>query len=128
MWRSSLDFDCDCAVLWTALHVTIELQHKYRYAACSDGNMRRLTSHALYCTHFPGLVFSRAVQARYRLKKTAMAFMLENQMPLTSLEPSRQKLVLSVIEEYHGPIVSVSLCPLSRLVQLLYCSLNVSRN
>lgn len=62
--------------------------------------------------HFPGLVFSWAVQARYRLKKTAMAFMLENQMPLTSLEPSRQKLVLSVIEEYHGPIVSVSTCNL----------------
>lgn len=39
-----------------------------------------------------------------------MAFLLENQMPLTSLEPSRQKLVLSVIEEYHGPIVAVSVC------------------
>lgn len=38
----------------------------------------------------------------------AMAFLLENQMPLMALEPSRQKLVLSVMEEYHGPIVAVS--------------------
>ena len=36
-----------------------------------------------------------------------MAFLLESQMPVTALEPSRQKLVLSVIEEFHGPIVKV---------------------
>ncbi|CAM9596894.1 unnamed protein product, partial [Ectocarpus sp. 8 AP-2014] len=36
----------------------------------------------------------------------AMAFLLESQMPLVALESSRRKLVLSVIEEYHGPIVS----------------------
>ncbi|CBJ29990.1 hypothetical protein Esi_0170_0035 [Ectocarpus siliculosus] len=35
-----------------------------------------------------------------------MAFLLESQMPLVALESSRRKLVLSVIEEYHGPIVS----------------------
>lgn len=36
-----------------------------------------------------------------------MAFLLDRQMPLTSLEPSRRRLVLSVIEEFHGPIVAV---------------------
>lgn len=46
--------------------------------------------------------------------------MLENQMLLTSLEPSRQKLVLSVIEEYHGPIVSVSFCPMAYILCLKY--------
>lgn len=56
--------------------------------------------------------------------------MLENQMPLTSLEPSRQKLVLSVIEEYHGPIVSVSLCLMYRkntLYKYLYNDVSVER-
>ncbi|CAM9459269.1 unnamed protein product, partial [Ectocarpus fasciculatus] len=45
-------------------------------------------------------------EAGATIPSIAMAFLLENQMPLVALETSRQKLVLSVIEEYHGPIVS----------------------
>eukprot|EP00752_Nemacystus_decipiens_P005102 g4630.t1 len=67
-----------------------------------------------------------------------MAFLLESQMPVTALEPSRQKLVLSVIEEYHGPIVKTvaevlmradrtTLADLTRLVQRDQGIMGVSR-
>lgn len=37
-----------------------------------------------------------------------MAFLLDRQMSLPSLQASHRRLVVSVIEEYHGPIVAVS--------------------
>ncbi|CAM9806444.1 unnamed protein product, partial [Scytosiphon promiscuus] len=69
---------------------------------------------------------------------SAMAFLLESQMPLTALQPSRQKLMLSVIEEFHGPIVSTvaevliraertTLAELTRLVQRDQGIMGVSR-
>ncbi|CAM9690080.1 unnamed protein product, partial [Pylaiella littoralis] len=67
-----------------------------------------------------------------------MAFLLESQVPLAALEPSRQRLLLSVIEEYHGPIVSTvaevllradrtTLAELTRLVQRDQGIMGVSR-
>ncbi|CAN0128070.1 unnamed protein product [Ascophyllum nodosum] len=67
-----------------------------------------------------------------------MAFLLETQLPKPGLESSRRNLVLSVLEEYHGPIVATvaevlmrtertTLAELTRLVQRDQGIMGVSR-